>query len=107
MLNDPTWVEAARVLAARVAKEQTGDEARLARAFALVLSRAPTDREQALLRGLLARQRATYASDPKSADALLAVGASPRDSALPNTEHAALTAACLALLNLDAAQTRD
>jgi arginine/lysine/ornithine decarboxylase len=107
MLNDPTWVEAARVLAERVSKEQPDDDARLARAYALILSRPPTAREQALLRNLLARQRAVYADDPKSAEALLAVGARPRDAALKNTEQAALTAACLALLNLDAAQTRD
>lgn len=107
MLNDPTWVEAARVLAERVSKEQATDDTRLARAYALILSRPPTEREQALLRNLLARQRTVYANDPKSADALLAIGESKRDAALKNTEQAALTAACLALLNLDAAQTRD
>ena len=107
MLNDPTWVEAARALAERVSKEQPSDEARLARAFALILSRPPTEREQSLLRGLLARQRTVYANDARSADALLAIGESKRDTTLKNTEQAALTAACLALLNLDAAQTRD
>jgi hypothetical protein len=107
MLNDPTWVEAARALAERVSKEQPSDEARLARAFALILSRPPTEREQTLLRGLLARQRTVYANDAQSADALLAIGESKRDTTLKNTEQAALTAACLALLNLDAAQTRD
>jgi hypothetical protein len=107
MLNDPTWVEAARVLAERVSKEQSTDDARLARAYALILSRPPTEREQALLRNLLAHQRTVYANDPKSADALLAIGESKRDATLKNTEQAALTAACLALLNLDAAQTRD
>ena len=39
--------------------------------------------------------------------ALLAVGESPRDAAIPVPEHAALTATCLALYNLDAAVTRD
>ena len=107
MLNDPTWVEAARVLAERVSREQATDDARLARAYALILSRPPTEREQALLRHLLARQRTVYANDAKSADALLAIGESKRDLTLPNTEQAALTAACLALLNLDAAQTRE
>ena len=107
MLNDPTWVEAARVLAARVTQERADDDARLARAFALVVGRSPTEREQPLLRTLLARQQAVYAADPKAAEALLTVGESRRDPALPAAQHAALTAACLALLNLDAAQTRD
>ncbi len=107
MLNDPTWVEAARVLAQRVTKEQTTDEARLARAFARVLGRAPAGAEPALLAKMLAHQRAVYAADAKAADALLAVGESPRDAAIPAAEHAALTATCLALYNLDAAVTRD
>ena len=107
MLNDPTWVEAARVLAQRVTKEQPTDEARLARAFARVLGRAPAGAEPALLAKMLAHQRAVYAADAKAADALLAIGESKRDAAIPAAEHAALTATCLALYNLDAAVTRD
>jgi hypothetical protein len=107
MLNDPTWVEAARVLAQRVTKEQPNDEARLARAFALVLGRAPAGTEPALLAKMLANQRKVYAADAKAAEALLAIGESKRDAAIPAAEHAALTAACLALYNLDAAVTRD
>jgi mono/diheme cytochrome c family protein len=107
MLNDPTWVEAARVLAQRVTKEQPTDEARLARAFALVLGRAPAGPEPALLAKMLANQRKVYAADAKAAEALLAIGESKRDAAIPAAEHAALTAACLALYNLDAAVTRD
>jgi hypothetical protein len=107
MLNDPTWVEAARVLAQRVTKEQPTDEARLARAYALVLGRQPAGQEPALLAKMLARQRAIYAADAKAADALLAIGESRRDATIPAAEHAALTATCLALYNLDAAITRD
>jgi mono/diheme cytochrome c family protein len=107
MLNDPTWVEAARVLAQRVTKEQPNDEARLARAFALVLGRAPAGPEPALLAKMLANQRTVYAADAKAAEALLAIGESKRDATIPAAEHAALTATCLALYNLDAAITRD
>jgi exodeoxyribonuclease V gamma subunit len=39
--------------------------------------------------------------------ALLALGESKRDATIPAAEHAALTATCLALYNLDAAITRD
>jgi hypothetical protein len=56
---------------------------------------------------MLTRQRAIYAADAKAADALLAIGESPRDAQIPAAEHAALTATCLALYNLDAAVTRD
>jgi cytochrome c553 len=106
MLNDPTWVEASRALAQRV--WPAGDDtARLAQAYRLVLGRAPTGREPALLADLLAHQRRLYAADAKAAEALLTHGESRRDPTIPATEHAALTAACLALFNLDAALTRD
>ena len=107
MLNDPTWVESARLLAQRVLTEQATDEARLARAFALVLGRAPTGQEPALLARMLANQRKVYAADAPAATALVATGQSPRDPALPVAEHAAFTVTCLALYNLDAAITRD
>ena len=107
MLNDPTWVEAARALAQRVSKEQPSDEARLARAFLLVLGRNPEGKEPALLARMLANQRKVYAADAKAADALLAIGESKRDATIPAAEQAALTATCLALYNLDAAITRD
>ncbi len=108
MLNDPTWVEAARVLAQRVIKEQPNDEARLARAFALVLGRATAGQEPALLAKMLANQRAVYHhTNPNAAEALLAIGESKRDATIRAAEHAAFTATCLALYNLDAAVTRD
>ncbi len=107
MLNDPTWVEAARTLAQRVTKEKSGDDARLARAFALVLGRQPEGQEPTLLARMLTNQRKVYAADPKAADALLLIGASKRDATIPAIEQAALTATCLALFNLDAAITRD
>ena len=46
-------------------------------------------------------------ADVKAAEALLVIGESKRDPMLPLAEHAALTATCLALYNLDAAITRD
>ena len=107
MLNDPTWVEAARFLAQRVTKEGATDEARLSRAFSLVLGRAPSGKEPAILTRMLANQRKVYAADPKAADALIAIGESKTDATLPTPELAALTATCLALYNLDAAVTRD
>ncbi|MFM2132696.1 MAG: hypothetical protein RL646_1899 [Verrucomicrobiota bacterium] len=106
-LNDPTWVEASRKLAELAMKAAPDDAGRLAYAFRRALGRAPEGREPELLAKLLAGQRQAYAGDAKAAEALLAVGASPRDAALPANELAALTGACLAIFNLDAALTRE
>jgi len=92
MLNDPTWTEAAGALAARVAVEDDNDGARLARAFEYVTAREPGPREQAALEELLATQRALLS------DAAHGAGA---------TADPALAAACLAILNLDEAMTRE
>lgn len=107
MMNDPTWVEAARALAQRAWHGGKDDAERMALAFQLVLGRKPEKREAAMINVMVASQLAVYEANPKAAGELLAVGTASRDSSIPVVAHAALTAACLGLLNLDAAQTRD
>ena len=106
-LNDPTWVEAARVLAEQTLKAQTDLDARLTYAFRRVLGRPVRETDLKALRRAYERQAAIYQSDADSAKALVAVGATPRDDALNLTEHAALSAVCLGLLNLDEALNRE
>ncbi|MEY3143992.1 MAG: hypothetical protein RLY21_2485 [Planctomycetota bacterium] len=105
-LNDPTWVEAARVLAEQVSRERATPEARLAAAFERVVGRAPGAVERELLARMFARQHERYARDGAAAIALLSVGATPRDESFDPAEQAALASACLAILNLDEALTR-
>ena len=105
-MNDPTWVEAARVLAERVSHTQATPDTRLREAFRRVVGRAPTADESDILLRMLARQRARFARDSAGAEALLAVGTAPRDQSIDAIEHAALASACLAILNLDEALTR-
>ena len=107
MMNDPTWVEAARALAQRAWHGGKDDAERMALAFQLVLGRKPEKREAAMINVMVASQLAVYEANPKAAGELLAVGTASRDGSIPVVAHAALTAACLGLLNLDAAQTRD
>jgi hypothetical protein len=106
-LNDPTWVEAARVLAEGSIKAATDIDGRLVHAFRQVAARRPTDYDLAALRTAFSRQRAFYAADADAARQLLAVGASPRDESLDPVDHAALANVCLAILNLDEALTRE
>jgi hypothetical protein len=106
-LNDPTWVEAARVLAEKSMKTGPLLDDRLTFAFRRVVSRAPTENDMKILRRAYERQAAIYKTDPKSARSFLSVGASKRDEKLDLTEHAAMSAVCLAILNLDEALTRE
>jgi len=106
-LNDPTWVEASRVLAERSMKAAGDLDGRLRHAFRRVLGRQPSGYELDALRRMHARQLEVYAADAAAARQLLAVGASPRDEALEPAGHAALTAVCLGIFNLDEALTRE
>ena len=106
-LNDPTWAEAARVLAAHSMEAAPEVEARLTFAFRHVLGRAPTPTDLTALRRAYERQLAIYSADGKAAAEVVAVGAAPRGENLPAADHAALTAVCLAIFNLDEALTRE
>lgn len=108
VLNDVTYVEAARVLSQRLLlSEGIDDEERLRLGFERVLVRQPVAAEQQLLADTLSRLRVQYAEDPHAAEALIAVGASKRDASIESLEHAAWTCVILALLNLDETLTRE
>jgi hypothetical protein len=106
-LNDPTWVEAARILAENSMKATTDLDGRLALAFRRVVCRPPSGKDLQLLRRAYDRQAAIYKSDLDAAKALLQVGAATRDESLNAAEHAALSAVCLGIMNLDEALTRE
>jgi cytochrome c553 len=106
-LNDPTWVEAARVLAERAMKAAPDVDGRLAFAFRRILGRRPTDYDMAAIRRMYDRQLAVYRADAAAAKQLLGVGESPRDESLDPAEHAAYGSVCLGVFNLDEALTRE
>jgi hypothetical protein len=105
LLNDPTFVEAARALAQRVLAEEDDDEARFARLFLLVAARTPRAAEVARLRRTLAHGAAAFAADPQRAARLLAVGVAPATAADHRT-LAAWTVVAQLVLNLDEVLTR-
>ena len=106
-LNDPTWIESARLLAGQSLQAGAARDQQLVWAFRRVVCRAPARGELERLRQAFDRQAAIYRSDTAAAEALLGVGEAPRDESLDAAEHAALTAVCLAILNLDEALTRE
>jgi len=106
-LNDPTWVEAARVLAQHSMQHSTEVADQITYAFRKVLGRPPRAKELATLENAMQKQLAFYSDDLAAAKAFVEVGNTPRDAALELTKHAALSAVCLAILNLDEAMTRE
>ena len=107
LLNDPTFIEAARKLAElAVTSGGTSDDERIIFLWKRVLSRPPAAEERILVKGLLARRRDEFKADPKAAGELLAVGIAPRDKTLDPVELAAWTTAARAVLNLHEAIAR-
>jgi hypothetical protein len=101
LLNDPTFVEAARKLAERaLAAEADDDAGRVDWLWRQALSRVPDSAERELLLGLLARRRDEFGRAPEAAAELLAVGIAPRDESLDPVELASWTATARAVLNL-------
>ncbi|MDX2299383.1 MAG: PSD1 and planctomycete cytochrome C domain-containing protein [Xanthomonadaceae bacterium] len=108
LLNDPTFVEAAKAFAARILKEGGGsDDSRIAFAFRLATSRSPDEAEQSVLLSLLADARTDYSRDESSAQKLLATGLTPPANDVPNRELAAWMTIARALLNLHEVATRN
>ena len=108
LMNDPTYIEAARALAVRAAREGGKDvTSRLRYAFRLATARWPSAQEASVLSDLLTRQLAVYRRDNKAALALLKVGESPLDPKLDVAETAAWTVVASAILNLDETITRE
>ncbi|MEO1993869.1 MAG: DUF1553 domain-containing protein, partial [Planctomycetaceae bacterium] len=100
-LNGTTYVEAARAMAQRVMQTAQSPPERIALAFRLAAARQPSSDELSLLTRRLNVLQREYATNVAEAHKLLSVGSSARDDALDAPEHAAYTALCLLLLNLD------
>jgi hypothetical protein len=107
LMNDPTYVEAARVLAQRILREGgRNPAARLGYAFRLCTGRAPTPKEVDILERLYQRQGENFRADRKAAEELVSVGESRRPAGLDVAELAAWTTVASLLLNLDETITR-
>ncbi|MGV3660495.1 MAG: PSD1 and planctomycete cytochrome C domain-containing protein [Prosthecobacter sp.] len=107
LMNDPTYVEAARSFAARILTECQGDDARrVTWAFQQALQRAPSAEEAKTLTSLFTKHRAEYQKEPGDAETLLKTGAAPVPAGVSKPELAAWTHVSRVLLNLHETITR-
>jgi hypothetical protein len=108
LMNDPTYVEAARALAQRMLEEAPRNDARrIEWGFRLAAGRRPSAREVRLLRDLEIKEIAEYKASPERARQLLSVGESKPDPRLKPFELAAWTTVASAILNLDETITKE
>ena len=102
-LNDPQFVEAARVLAQRTMKHPSTVDQRITTFCQAAISRPPRPVELALLRQLYQTEYAGFVTDKKRAESLLQIGEYPRDPSLNPADLAACTVVAATLLNYDEA----
>ena len=106
LLNDPAFVEAARILAERVLSEPGDDAVHLEQLMRRVLQRAPRAAEAELLHELLASQRESYRAEAEAARSLTSNGELAPSSDVDTEELAAWTSLARAVLNMQEAITR-
>lgn len=108
LMNEVSFVEAARVLAERVLTEggSTPDE-RIVRVFRLATSRRPRPAELRILRAGFGRQLQHYRSNRAAAKKLIREGESKPNPRLDAGELAAYTTVAGLILNLDEVVTKE
>ena len=108
LLNDPTFVEAARAFATRsLESDSDTDDERLAWAFYHAVTRQPAALELNVLRRLLKENRESFETRPDDATAFLNVGLTKPAVGHDAREIAAWTAVCRAILNLAETNSRN
>jgi hypothetical protein len=108
LMNEMTFVEAARVLAQRVLHEAgPTPRERLTLAFRLVVSRPPRPAELQVLLDGLEHHRRHFQDDPDAARRLIRVGEAAAEKNHDLRELAAYAAVTSLILNLDEAITRE
>jgi hypothetical protein len=104
LLNDPSFVEAARALAEQLLAYPLTE--RLDQAFERVLTRPPTEAERASLEKFHAAQLTLFRERPDDAQKFTAIGLLPTKTGHDAVELAAWTAVTRALFNLNETITR-
>jgi len=105
LMNDETYLEAARKMAERMMRARAGVRERISHGFQLVLARPARAAELDVLEATWRRN--VDRLQTSGAAALLAQGDSPVDAALPAHELGAYTMVASAILNLDEAVTKE
>jgi len=106
LMNDVTYVEAARLLAERVMQDATTSSERVTLMFRRVLARATEEAETERLLKSFQSQLEHFRAYPEDAKRLLAIGEKRNDPKLNAMELAAYAMTASLILNLDEAITR-
>ncbi|WP_316823110.1 PSD1 and planctomycete cytochrome C domain-containing protein [Pedobacter gandavensis] len=105
MMNDPTVLEASRVLAARLLQENTDVSAKLIKAFRLIVCRKPTEKEMKVLTAYYADQQKVF-QQKSQVEKVLAVGEYPIPQKINKQNLAAMMQVMITIYNLEETITK-
>lgn len=106
MLNDPTVLEASRVLAQKLLMQQTQPATNITTAFRLIVCRHPTDKEIKILSDYYADQFQQFQQKKLNAQSTLAVGEYPLNQKVDTNQSAALMKVIEMIYNLEESITK-
>ncbi|MEX2595133.1 MAG: PSD1 and planctomycete cytochrome C domain-containing protein [Anditalea sp.] len=101
MMNDPTVLEASRVLAAKLIVEDSATEDKIKKAFRLIVSRMADSKELTIMDQYYNEQLQLLKEDKATAEKLLEVGEYPIDENLDKSQLAAMMQVIQIIYNLE------
>ncbi|MBX3253358.1 MAG: PSD1 domain-containing protein [Chitinophagaceae bacterium] len=104
MMNDPTVLEAARVLATALQNEQSATDEKITKAFRLIICRKPKEEELKILKNLYEEQVKTL--DAQKAKEMLQVGEYPKTVNTDDKLTASLMQVVCTIYNMEEAISR-
>jgi hypothetical protein len=104
MENDPTVLEAARVLAAKLLQDKSNAKDKIYKAFRLIICRKPSAKELGILTGFYNDELKTM--DKQTAAKVIAVGEYPVPESINKVDLAAMMKVVDTIYNLEEAITK-
>ena len=106
MLNDPTVLEASRVLSEKLVVTPLSVEEKVEKAFRLILCRQPNEKEKVLLTTYFQDELERFAGHPEEAGKFITIGEFPKQEAEDDIEVAALMQVIHTIYNMEEAITK-
>ena len=106
MLNDPTVLEASRVMAERLVAKSTDIETNIRASFQKIVCRQPNDKELQLLKKYYSEEASTFSKQQENAARVLNVGEFPHEPKVDKVRAAALMRVINTLYNMEETITK-
>jgi hypothetical protein len=106
MMNDPTVLEASRVLSQKLVNETSSPEEKINKAFRLIICRKPTNKELSILKNYYTEQLQLFQQKKLDALTTLKVGAYPLNEKLDKDILAAMMKVVNMIYNMEEAITK-